>query len=371
MAELKSALAGANLSDFGDDDAHPVVGTQTAPLVPKPPRPRVHQRMVSVPVPTPPAAPAGPEPLTLQDFGVEEEEERLPIPTPQVAPPPAAPTAPAETTGHVHPPQILDLAAKWGIGADEAGLYSREELRKELLRLRREDTLRTQPQTPAPAPAPQPEPDPQINWGTHDAPDGQGKRAWTDDDLSPAVVAAMKAHAKEIADLKKQIVALTTHTRQQSVAPIIEKVKAEVAKYGAFFGHANPQPGSPEHTRCMMVMQALDGFGNQGRSPRPEVDVPEVMKLLFGLDAPGQAAPAPAAPPAPRPAPVAPQPTYDPELEAINRGFAEGTVQRPTNRSSPDLPKGKKRAEKAFADGLRKRGIEPEGGYENDDTEFS
>lgn len=372
MAELKSALAGANLNaleDFGSDDGHVVVGAQTATAAPKPLPARLNRRIVTVPAPPPPASPAQPAPLSIEDFGVEDEEEPLPIPTPAPARQTPSPVAPEEApAGQVHAQQILDLAAKWGIGPDEAGLYSREELRKELLRLRREETLRTQPQTaPVPA-APQSEPEPQIDWGTHDAPDGQGKRAWTDDDLSPAVVKAMKAQAKEIADLKKQIAALASHTQQQVVAPLIEKVKAEVAKYGAFFGHANPQPGTPEHTRCLMVMQALDGFGKQGRRPRPEVDVPEVMKSLFGLDAPGQTAPPPAAP---RPAPVAPQPARDPELEAINRGFAEGTVQRPTNRNAPALPKGEKRAQQAFAEGLRKRGIEPQGGYENDDTEFA
>lgn len=359
-APLNSVLQGATLEDFGTDDAHTVVSTPAA-------RPaNVHVKPAKK-IPSPAPVILNPTPPTITDFGDDEETV---VSSPAAAPPaqaPAPPPVPEAPTGHVHDQQVLDLAARWGIDRDEAALYSREELRKELLRLRREDTARAQAPA-APAPVPAPEPVAQIDWGTHDAPDGQGKRAWTDDDLSPAIVKAFKDQQKEIAELKKQLAQVQGVTRQQVQAPLVQRVLAQVAKYGAFFGNAQPMQGTPEHKRCLMVMQALDEFGRAGRAPNPEADVPEVMKTLFGLDAPAAAAPA-SPPPAPAPAPVA-RPR-DPELAAIEEGFRTGTVARPTNRNAPPLPKGEKAASAAAASFLRSKGIEPVGGFENDDTDFS
>lgn len=363
---LKSVLDGANLEDFGHDDQHVVVGTPTAPSRPA----NVHVKPAKkITAPAPVAA--APTPPAITDFGDDDEEAV--VSSPAAAPPAQAPAPAAQpeaAPGHVHEQPILDLAARWGIDPSEAGLYSREELRKELLRLRREDTARTQQSTKIEPAAPQPEPAVQIDWGTHDAPDGQGKRTWTDDDLSPALVKAMKDQAKEIAELKKQLAQVTNVTRQQVQAPLVQRVLNQVGKYGAFFANGQPMTGSAEHKRCLMVMQALDDMGRAGRSPNPEVDVPEVMKTLFGLDAPGAAAPAPVPAPVQKPAPVPAPRTKDPELQAIEDGFANGTVQRPTNRNAPPLPKGEKRASAAAAAFLRSKGIEPVGGIENDDTEF-
>lgn len=350
--KLDSFLGGANLADFGDDDPTHTVAAQTQgkPAAPVSParKPANH---------TTPAAPVKPAEAT--DFGEDDDPDAddkhpvVPAKPVQVAKP-----EPDEPKLVKHLPQVLALAAQYGIGEDEAGLYSHDELRRELLRLKRESGNVSKPAAPAKS---EPEPEATIDWGEHDSPDGEGKRKWTDADISDAIVHAMKGQQKQIDALTGQIRHLMGNVQRQAAVPLMNRVKAEVARYGDFFGNAEPVQGSPEHQRCLMVMQALDNFGHQGRKPNPAVDVPEVMKTLFGLDAPegGNVSVT-----VPKEKPV------DAEVEAIKNGFATGAVHKPTQKNSPELPKGEARARKAVASELRKKGFEPAAEAEDDDTSF-
>lgn len=373
---LDSFLKGANMENFGDDDntpnvqaapdRNPLVAAAVAQVKAKKPIPPGSARTPRHTQPTTtPTAPAASGPAAT-DFGEDDDPDADDAPAvlaKQQADEAAKKKAeeaskPAEKPGgqqqpppglHTHPPELLAAARQYGFSNEECALYSGEELKREVFRLRREK--------PAEAPKPAAVPEPVIDWGTHDSPDGDGtKRPWTDDDISPAIAHALKAQAKQIAELSAALRNVSGAQQRQEVAPVMQRVRAEVAKYGEFFGNANPAQGTPEHDRCRMIMVALDEMAKNGHPADPEKDVPAVIERLFGRKA-GEQPPKPAEKP-------------DPEVERAKKGFKEGTVNKPTARNTPELPQGEERARKAVAEKLRSKGIEPEYGPGDDDTAF-
>lgn len=349
---LGSLENGAAVQDFGEDDD---------------PRLRAKAETFHTdPVPVP--AKTAEKPYATEDFGEDDDFEDEPAPAPakvavKVESPPPVPS-PEPETFHKHAADILGLAAQWGIGEDEAKLYPREELRRELLRLNREARAKNQA-TDAPV-VKTPEPEAAIDWGVHDSPDGEGKRPWKDDDLSPAIVKVLKDYRREIETIKAEVIALKSHTQTQAVKPLVEKVMGEIAKYGEFFGGGNPSHGTPEHDRVSMVVEALRTRGRSGLPAVPEKDVPEVIKRLFNLDTPAAEVPEPGGETFhPKKAAKA-----DPEAEAIKEKFKNNTVVRPTNRNTPELPKGEERAILAARNKLIEKGITPAPSIEIGDDGF-
>jgi hypothetical protein len=347
------------------------------------------------PEPTPAPAPSkSPRELHIEklkaDYDIVEPSETPPVPaaTPQVSTSPAAVTPSAGTGATQLPAYLIRQAKELDFSDDEIADHTEKSLERAVsreFRRTKELATRTHVQTPAASnigtDRVENDGPPKVDWGTvKDEVTGE-ERAATDDDVYGPVASVVKRLNEELHALKSQVKVLTeretVRERRQQASWLDQRFAARSDVFGSQTVDEIDRT-SPEFLRRQSVLSTVEFLGKQDRELGRKRTMEELFDAAVSANFGGSARPAPADKIAPKVGrdpstgkfTSAPPPVTDDEaeeLEARKKAFAEGGIEKPTDRQPPRPAKGPDLARQTVARFLRAQDERNGDGHDEDD----
>lgn len=280
----------------------------------------------------------------LEDAGFDDEIDIIPQSKPKAeAKPTPEPTEakPAAPEPKKHPASMVRLAEDLGVSKEEIDSLDTEVLGERVYQMTRNLRAAPQQQATAPPPAKQPEPE-------EEEIDLELDPEEYDEGLIKAMKKVSSVATKQIKELKAKLEAAEAEKAQQYQASLYEQIDNAFVSLGmdTVFGKAKRhelKPGSAEMVRRQAVLASLQASPIQGKSPAEAIAIR--AKELFG----SAQAPAPE-----QKAEGAKSTTPSYTREQWN----SAGLAKPTDRQTPNEPKGVKRATRAVAEKMREQGFE-------------